>query len=119
MDHSNYLPQEFAIYLVQKYVTLGKGQMAEAILLDPRISVNHFPDLWKLYIDLQCKKGNHIETLALISKLQKKCISDIFPSLYNAVIEKFILYNGKSKIKRLMEIVDVLISKKIPLNYQN
>jgi hypothetical protein len=98
LDTSKFLPQEFVVYLFDKYMDMGKQVEAENVLLDPRISVNHCPDIWKIYIDRQCKGGQHMQALLLIDKLKTKCISDIFKSLYNKVIEKFVLHKGRNQV---------------------
>jgi hypothetical protein len=119
LDTSKFLPQEFVVYLFDKYMDMGKQMEAENVLLDPRISVNHCPDIWKTYIDRQCKAGEQLKALGLIDKLKTKCISDIFKSLYNKVIEKFIFHKGRNQVNQLMKIIDYLIERKIELSYQN
>jgi hypothetical protein len=98
---------------------IGKQVDAENLLLDPRISVDHCPHIWQSYIDRQCKAGNHLGALKMIDKLKAKCISDIFKSLYNKVIEKFVVYRGRTQVNQLREIIDYLLERKVELTYTN
>lgn len=49
-----------------------------------------------ILIDRRCKLGNHMGALKAIDKLKTKLVSDIFTKLYNTVIEKFVIYKGRT-----------------------
>ena len=58
MDPSKYLTLDFMNFLITRLMDTKRDQEAENILLDPRISVTLYPDLWSLYIERQCKTDN-------------------------------------------------------------
>ena len=57
--------------------------------------------------------------LGLIDRLKIVTISDSMDGLYNKVIEKFLIYKGKTQINQSLPIIDHLINKKVKLNYYN
>jgi pentatricopeptide repeat protein len=66
-------------------------------MLDPRISVHMYPlDLWGMFISKLCKEGKHKKALSMIDSLSQLCITDIFPKLYNQVLEKHIIFKHRS-----------------------
>jgi len=69
---------------------VGKVKAAENLIMDPRISVEHCPSIWKVYIERGVKQDRFMEVLRNIQLLSIKCSADIFPSLFNMVIEKLI-----------------------------
>lgn len=96
IDPSKYLTLDFMSYLMLKLIDTNRTMHVETILLDPRISVTLYPDLWTIYIERYCKTGNYQEPIQLIDKLMTKTISDIYVTLYNQVMEKFVLYKGRA-----------------------
>jgi len=56
-DPSKYLTLDFMIYLIRRLMDLGRDLEVNGILLDPKISVNLYPDLWNYYIEKQCQLG--------------------------------------------------------------
>lgn len=104
MDPSKYLTLDFMNFLLARLMDNKREKEAEKILLDPRISVTLYPDIWNVYIERQCKMGNFKKALSLIDDLNTKCINDIIPELYNTVMEKFVLFKGRSQIKNFMNL---------------
>ena len=80
-------------------------------MLDPRVSVTLYPDLWMVYIERMCRTGNYQKVLSMIDELKTKCITDIFEKLYNSVMEKFILLKHRSQISTFLEIADHLFAR--------
>ena len=50
-DPTKYLTFDFMVFLINRLMDSGREIEAENILLDPKISVNIFPELWTYYID--------------------------------------------------------------------
>lgn len=54
-DPSKYLTLDFMTFLLLKLMDTGRHKEVSKILLDPRISVTLYPDLWEVFIERKCR----------------------------------------------------------------
>lgn len=118
-DPNKYLTYDFMSYLMRRLIDGKRESEAESILLDPKISVSLYPELWTYYIERQCSQRKEQKALEMIDQLKTKSIHDIVVSLYNKVLEKFVLIHQRTQREHLKRIVDHLISQKVIFTYQN
>ena len=88
-DPGKYLTYDFMVYLLNRLMAAGREIEAERILLDPRISVTLYPELWSHYIEIKCQKEEFRKALALIDDFKSKSVSENYVQHYNKVLEKF------------------------------
>lgn len=119
VDPSKYLTFDFVSFLLKRLIESGKNNEAERMLLDPRISVTLYSDLWNVYFEIQIKKLEITHCLTLIDKLQTKIIGDFCSQIYNSFLQQFVLLKGRTQITVFCQILDHLLAKKIPLTYLN
>lgn len=77
-DPGKYLTYDFMVYLINRLINSGRETEAERILLDTRIGVTLYPELWSHYIETQCKAGGFRKALVLIDDFKSKSISDSY-----------------------------------------
>jgi len=53
-DPNKYHTYDFMSYLMRRLIDGKRESEAESILLDPKISVTLYPELWTYYIERQC-----------------------------------------------------------------
>ena len=106
-------------FLINKLMDTNRHAQVKQILLDPRISVTHYPEIWSQYIERQCKHGKQEEALNMVDELKTKCINDLIVELYNRVMEKFIFFKHRTQIKNTLKIADHLIHNQVKLSYYN
>lgn len=80
---------EFINFLLQRFMnTEGREQMVRKLMLNPKLSIQMFPDeMWDLYILHQMKNNRHQKVFEMIDSISALTITDILPKLYNKVIE--------------------------------
>jgi hypothetical protein len=69
IDPTKYLTLDFVSYLLKRFLESGREKEARDILLDPRVSVNLYPDLWDVYFEVQIKKEEPLPCLTLIDSI--------------------------------------------------
>jgi hypothetical protein len=119
IDPTKYLTLDFVSFLLKRLVGSGREKEASDILLDPRVSVNLYPDLWNVYFEFQIKQGQPLPCLTLIDTIQTKIIGDFSQQIYNSFMQTFVLLKGRTQPKVFCEILDHLLSRKVNITYVN
>ncbi|CDW74579.1 UNKNOWN [Stylonychia lemnae] len=118
-DPGKYLTQDFVVFLIDRFIQSGKFEEAEKILLDTRLSIQMYPELWKHFIDSQSKFGKYDYCIQIIDQLKTKSVSTGYDHLYNIIIEKFIQVNQRTKPQQIFELFLKLSHRKVLFTYFN
>lgn len=87
IDPTKYLTLDFVSFLLKRLLESGRIKEANNILLDPRVSVNLYPDVWPIYFETQIRKGDVQACLNLIDSLSAKIVGDFCEKILNTFMQ--------------------------------